>query len=243
MDAGEVVRLVSDLETDRVERKESLANVDRVCEAICAFANDLPGHAKAGVVAVGVGDDGGRPAWRSMTSCCGAWLAFVTTARFPRSPRYGSTGSPLAASPSRSRWSSPRSRHPCSTGAAPGSGSAPGGPSPPPRRRHVWQNAGSTEHCRLMPALYPERRSATSTQAGSPRSCCLNSSRPTCSRRTGATSSTSSPASGSPILQRSRPRACSSPGSTRWRGYPAHGSSSSASTAPLWIPLWSAPTG
>jgi len=60
MVGDEILRLITDLETDRVERKASLANVDRVCEAICAFANDLPGHGAPGVVAVGVDDDG-RP--------------------------------------------------------------------------------------------------------------------------------------------------------------------------------------
>ncbi len=60
MDPAEIVGLVGDIETDRVERKESLSDVDRVCQAICAFANDLPGHRAAGVVAVGV-DDAGRP--------------------------------------------------------------------------------------------------------------------------------------------------------------------------------------
>ena len=58
MEAGEILRLVTDLESDRVERKESLSDVDRVCEAICAFANDLPGHALPGVVAIGVNDAG-----------------------------------------------------------------------------------------------------------------------------------------------------------------------------------------
>lgn len=60
MDASEILRLVTDLESDRVERKEALSDVDRVCQAICAFANDLPGHARPGVVAIGV-DDAGRP--------------------------------------------------------------------------------------------------------------------------------------------------------------------------------------
>lgn len=44
-------------ETDRVERKESLADRDRVRQAICAFANDLPGHRLPGVVFVGQRDD------------------------------------------------------------------------------------------------------------------------------------------------------------------------------------------
>ena len=46
-------------ESDRVEFKESLAGgaASSVREAICAFANDLPGHSEAGVVFVGVRDD------------------------------------------------------------------------------------------------------------------------------------------------------------------------------------------
>ncbi len=60
MDGEKISRLVADIETDRVERKESIGNGDRVCEAICAFADDLPGDRPAGVVAIGVDDDG-RP--------------------------------------------------------------------------------------------------------------------------------------------------------------------------------------
>lgn len=46
-------------ESDRVEFKEKINhNLDRVREAICAFANDLPNHGKPGVVFVGVKDDG-----------------------------------------------------------------------------------------------------------------------------------------------------------------------------------------
>lgn len=57
----ELLRLLADLETDQVERKESLkgANVkDKVCQVICAFANDLPGYQTSGVVFVGVTDNG-----------------------------------------------------------------------------------------------------------------------------------------------------------------------------------------
>ena len=47
-------------ESDRVEFKESLRGSapDAVREAICAFANDLPGHGRPGAVFVGVRDDG-----------------------------------------------------------------------------------------------------------------------------------------------------------------------------------------
>ncbi len=52
--------LLRDLESDRVERKESFRGdaPDTVRKAICAFANDLPGHRQAGVVFIGVRDDG-----------------------------------------------------------------------------------------------------------------------------------------------------------------------------------------
>ena len=52
--------LLDDLESDRAERKESWAGSapEKVREAVCAFANDLPGHALPGVVFVGAKDDG-----------------------------------------------------------------------------------------------------------------------------------------------------------------------------------------
>ena len=58
MTDDEIKKLIVDLESDRVERKRSLSDTDRVCEAICAFANDLPGNRSPGVVAIGVDDDG-----------------------------------------------------------------------------------------------------------------------------------------------------------------------------------------
>lgn len=53
-------RLMSDLESDGVERKQSINDRDKIRQAICAFANDLPGHRAPGYVFVGV-DDGGSP--------------------------------------------------------------------------------------------------------------------------------------------------------------------------------------
>lgn len=54
----ELAQLMVDAETDRVERKESPADPNRIKQAICAFANDMPGHGRPGVVFVGVRDDG-----------------------------------------------------------------------------------------------------------------------------------------------------------------------------------------
>ena len=56
--SAELESMMVDLESDLVERKESLAHTDKICRNICAFANDLPGHGRAGVVFVGVRDDG-----------------------------------------------------------------------------------------------------------------------------------------------------------------------------------------
>src|SRR2546421_9345648 len=56
----ELETLMKDLESDAVERKESLAGQApaSVRKAICAFANELPDHRKPGVVFIGARDDG-----------------------------------------------------------------------------------------------------------------------------------------------------------------------------------------
>jgi len=51
-------RLLDDLESDRTERKESIADGDRLRQAICAFANDLPHHCAPGVLFGGASDAG-----------------------------------------------------------------------------------------------------------------------------------------------------------------------------------------
>lgn len=52
-------RLLRDLESDQVERKSSFSDRGRVCEAICAFANDLANRNQPGVVLIGATDQGG----------------------------------------------------------------------------------------------------------------------------------------------------------------------------------------
>lgn len=52
------LEVLLDSESDRVERKRSLSDSDRIHQAICAFANDMPGHGEAGVVFIGIDDDG-----------------------------------------------------------------------------------------------------------------------------------------------------------------------------------------
>ena len=55
---AELSKLVADPESDLVERKESAADGRKIRRNICAFANDLPGHDRPGVVVVGIRDDG-----------------------------------------------------------------------------------------------------------------------------------------------------------------------------------------
>lgn len=58
MNDSDLENLLTDAESDRVERKSALSEPDRIREAICAFANDLPGHGQPGVLFVGARDDG-----------------------------------------------------------------------------------------------------------------------------------------------------------------------------------------
>jgi ATP-dependent DNA helicase RecG len=57
MTDDELLELFRATETDRVERKENNSHPDRIRQAICAFANDLPNHQQPGVVFVGQRDD------------------------------------------------------------------------------------------------------------------------------------------------------------------------------------------
>lgn len=57
---AEIEKLVSELESFRMERTEALNDTDKFCKAICAFANDMPGSGKAGYLFIGV-DKHGKP--------------------------------------------------------------------------------------------------------------------------------------------------------------------------------------
>ena len=56
----ELAAMMTDLESDLVERKETFDGEapNAVRQAICAFANDLPGHRRPGVIFIGARDDG-----------------------------------------------------------------------------------------------------------------------------------------------------------------------------------------
>jgi ATP-dependent DNA helicase RecG len=58
MNDQELEVLLKDLESDRVERKASISDKDKLRQAVCAFANDLPNHQNSGVLFIGVNDDG-----------------------------------------------------------------------------------------------------------------------------------------------------------------------------------------
>ncbi len=66
MTDGELELLLDDVESDRIERKSSDADTDKIRQTICAFANDLPNHGAPGILFVGV-NDRGSPTGLSIT--------------------------------------------------------------------------------------------------------------------------------------------------------------------------------
>lgn len=54
----ELRALLTDLESDRVERTESTTDTDKFCQAVCAFANDMPNHRQPGYLLIGVKNNG-----------------------------------------------------------------------------------------------------------------------------------------------------------------------------------------
>ena len=58
MTQEELYRIIALDESYRIERTVSTGNMDKFQEAICAFANDLPGSRKKGYLLIGVSDDG-----------------------------------------------------------------------------------------------------------------------------------------------------------------------------------------
>lgn len=55
---ADIATLLSDIESFRVERTESLTDTDKFCKAICAFANDMPGSGLPGYLFIGVDSKG-----------------------------------------------------------------------------------------------------------------------------------------------------------------------------------------
>lgn len=57
MNIETVKSLMTDLESDRVERTTSFRE-DKLGPVVCAFANDFPNHRQSGFILIGVKDDG-----------------------------------------------------------------------------------------------------------------------------------------------------------------------------------------
>ena len=56
----EIKALLTDIEADNVERTVSTNDTAKFCEAICAFANDMPGHGKPGYLFIGAENETGK---------------------------------------------------------------------------------------------------------------------------------------------------------------------------------------
>ena len=78
--SDELEAMLADIESDLVERKESLRGdaPRKIRQAVCAFANDLPNHRRPGVVFVGADDDG-QPTGLEITDALLLQLADIKT--------------------------------------------------------------------------------------------------------------------------------------------------------------------
>ena len=65
----ELLKMLTDLEADRIEKTISINDTEKFGEAICSFSNDMPGHNMPGYLIIGANDDG---------SLCGATIAEKT---------------------------------------------------------------------------------------------------------------------------------------------------------------------
>ncbi|MFN0171684.1 MAG: RNA-binding domain-containing protein [Bryobacteraceae bacterium] len=54
----ELLGLLSDLESDRIERTRSTKDTEKFSKAVTAFCNDLPNHRRPGYLVIGVADEG-----------------------------------------------------------------------------------------------------------------------------------------------------------------------------------------
>lgn len=77
---AEIEAMLADIESDLVERKASWEGdaPEKGRQAVCAFANDLPGHGKPGLLVVGAMDDG-RPSGQLVSDRLLQTLADIKT--------------------------------------------------------------------------------------------------------------------------------------------------------------------
>jgi ATP-dependent DNA helicase RecG len=62
----DLITLLTDIESARIERTEAIKATDKFAQAVCAFANDIPNTRQPGYLAIGV-DDSGRPSGLTVT--------------------------------------------------------------------------------------------------------------------------------------------------------------------------------
>ena len=144
----ELTALLEAGESDGVEFKEALTGgaAEAIREAICAFANDLPGHGLPGAVFVGVRDDGSA-------------AGLPITDELLRQLADMKTDGNIVPPPS-SPWRPPT--RPRSAVAAPFvSGSGPGEPSRPLRMKACSMSDGGSATPRSTSSASPRPRSQT----------------------------------------------------------------------------------
>ena len=73
----EIKAFLKDTEADNVERTVSTNKTDKFCEAICAFANDMPGQGKPGYLFIGADDKTGEITGAKITDQLLQNLAYV----------------------------------------------------------------------------------------------------------------------------------------------------------------------
>ncbi len=67
IDEKELLTLLVDMESFRVERTTSTSDTQKFCEAICAFANDMAGSRLPGFLVIGADDRTGEPSGLAVT--------------------------------------------------------------------------------------------------------------------------------------------------------------------------------
>jgi ATP-dependent DNA helicase RecG len=64
---SELIALLNDMESSRIERTESISDTDKFSKAVCAFSNDLPNTRKPGYLVIGADDKSGKPSGLRVT--------------------------------------------------------------------------------------------------------------------------------------------------------------------------------
>ena len=57
----DVLKLIGQAESDRIEKKESIADLSKIAQTICAFSNDFANHNLPSYLLIGVNDKTGKP--------------------------------------------------------------------------------------------------------------------------------------------------------------------------------------